>query len=608
MSSPVSSVSSTHLKPIARYFLLIVLAILLLAAGERILHIGDQSMWLDEGISYWNQKQPDMIAWIAVKDVHPPLYFWLLHVWIQLTGTSAVAMRLFSALAAMLSVAAVVPLARLIARDRSRDEFWIIPLLAALLLALSDSEISLAQDVRMYALRTLLALASVFFYLRWTNKPGTLRAALWVGTLVALYHTNYIGCYMGVIEALHALIFLRGRKRVGAIALLVLAGLLFLPWFVVYGWGQRNTDPGIDAALPSTWGTLVELGFKYFSHMWSLMIGLMLFGLVRYEDGRIRWRPLNSTALLALWIGFTVVVTYVINFWLDFLSPRRILLLSPALAILTARGLANFKNPARVFLVAVIVIYGLATVDDYYPKAPWNQVAANLARYADPHDLVLMEIYRDDFTMDYYIDQDLSTDTPRESLRLWREDRASEYPAKLIDEIDQYDTVWLVHWSPDQSAFRFLEQTGHVQTAKMSVDHVGNSLDVYRFDRITDTPVTTFANGMTLRQFQILPDAARVDLWWSADQALGADYTTSVFLLDAAGQLVTQYDVYPFENARPTTSWQPGEVVYDPHPLDLSAIPPGQYTVAVQIYTWYDQVKQPTASGDPWQVIGTLER
>ena len=76
-----------------------------------------------------------------------------------------------------------------------------------------------------------------------------------------------------------------------------------------------------------------------------------------------------------------------------------------------------------------------------------------------------------------------------------------------------------------------------------------------------------------------------------------ADYTTSVFLLDGAGQLVTQYDGYPFENARPTTSWQPGEVVYDPHPLDLSALAPGQYTVAVQVYTWQDQVKQPTSDG-----------
>src|SRR5690348_355479 len=179
--------------------MLIMVAILLLAAIGRILHIGDQSMWLDEGISYWNQKQPDMIAWISVKDVHPPLYFWLLHVWIQLTGTTAVAMRMFSALAAMLSVAAVVPLARLIARSRSREEYWLIPILAALLLAMSDSEISLAQDVRMYSLRTLLALASVFFYIRWYRRPGGWRAAIWVITLVALYHINYIGVFMGAI-------------------------------------------------------------------------------------------------------------------------------------------------------------------------------------------------------------------------------------------------------------------------------------------------------------------------------------------------------------------------------------------------------------------------
>ena len=94
MSSQVIAASNvqpkTHnRKPIPSSILLILLCILLLAAMGRILHIGDQSMWLDEGISYWNQKQPDMIAWIAVKDVHPPLYFWLLHVWIQLTGTTA---------------------------------------------------------------------------------------------------------------------------------------------------------------------------------------------------------------------------------------------------------------------------------------------------------------------------------------------------------------------------------------------------------------------------------------------------------------------------------------------------------------------------------------
>ncbi len=594
-------------------FLLIITLILLLAAAERILHIGDQSMWLDEGIAYWNQKQPDMIAWMALKDVHPPLYFWLLHLWVGLTGTTAVAMRMFSALASLLSVAAVVPLAKLLARDRSRSERWVIPLLAALLLAINDSEISLAQDVRMYALRTLLALASVLFYVRWTRKPGAIRAALWVGALVALYHTHYIGSFMGVIIGLHALFFLRGRVRINAVILLAISVALFLPWFVLYGFGQRTVDTGIDAALPSNWGTLVDLGYKYFSQMWSLMIGLLLLGLVRVrDDGRggwqVEWRPLSSTFLLAVWIGFTVVATFIINFWYDFLSPRRIMLVTPALVILTARGLANFKTATRLFLVAVIVIYGLATVDDYYPKAPWNKVAANLARYADPADLVLMEIYRDDFTMDYYIDTMLATETPRKSLRMWREDRAADYPDQLISEIDRYNTVWLVHWSPDLSAFGFLQQTGHVQTAEMSVDHIGNSLDVYRFDRVPpeSEAVGAFANGMTLRMDDVDSTDARVDLWWSVDQPVGVDYTTSVFLFDGGGQLVAQNDGFPFNGERPTTTWSGGEVVYDPHPLDLSALPSGDYSVNVQVYTWQDQVKQPTLSGDQWLTIGEI--
>jgi hypothetical protein len=340
------------------------------------------------------------------------------------------------------------------------------------------------------------------------------------------------------------------------------------------------------------------------------MVGLLLLGMVKLiDERRVQWRPLNSTVLLALWIGFTAVATFIINLRIPvFLSPRRILLITPAIVLLTARGLTNFKNPARIFLVGAILVYGLATVDDYYPKAPWNKVADNLALYAHPDQLVLMEIYRDDFTVDYYVDQLLSPSTPRASLRLWREDRASEYPDGLISLIDQHEIVWLVHWSPDQSAFRFLEQTGHVQTAKMSVDHWGNSLDLYRFDRMPSEAVEQYANGMTLRMDRIEADDSRVDLWWSVDQALGADFTTSVFLLDESGQLVAQHDNFPFLGARPTTSWQPGEVVYDPHPLDLSALPPGNYSVNVQVYTWQDQVKQPTSSGDPWLTIGALEK
>lgn len=586
-------------------------AILLLAAAVRIVHIGDQSMWLDEGIAYWNQKQPDLIHELATKDVHPPLYFAALSLWVDLTGITPLALRMSSALVSMLNVALVAALARTLRRDSTAPERALIPLLAALLLALFDPEISLAQDARMYALRTLETLLAFYCYVRFTRQPRALWGAGLVAALAALLHTHYVGAFVLPALGLHALIFQRGRVRVGVIALLALSVGLFMPWFLAYGWQQRLNDTGIMAALPNTWATFVEIGHKYFSQMWPVMFGLLLLGLVRLDDAgggpvRVRWRPFGSSALLLLWFTLPVALTVAANFVYDFLSPRRILLVAPAISVLTARGLANFRQPARAFLVGAIVVYSLATVDDYYPKAPWDAVGANLARYAALDDLVLMEIYRDDFTFDYYVDYLLSPDTPRESLRRWREDRADAYPAALIEQMQAAPVIWLVHWSPDDSAFRFLAQTGHEQTALMTVDHWGNDLNLYRFDQLPDGTVAAFANGMTLRRAEIV--GGRVDLWWRAGGPLAHDYTTSVFLLDAAGALVAQHDSFPFEGARPTTAWALGETVYDPHPLDLSGLPPGAYSVNVQVYTYFDGQKQPTRDGDPWVTIGTIVR
>ncbi len=601
-----------------RLFLLVL--ILLLGAAVRIVHLGDQSLWLDEGIAYWNQKQPDLIAELATKDVHPPLYFAALNVWIRLTGITPEAMRLSSALLSLISVALVARLAWMLRRDPKLDEAVAIPVMAALLLALFDPEISLAQDVRMYALRTLEALTAIYFYILWLRGQRPLHAVLMVTALVLLLHTHLIGAFMLPVIGLHALLFLRGRVRVGAWALIIGAFALFMPWFLTYGIHQRLNDTGIFAALPSNWTTIVEIGFKYFSQMWALMIGLFVFGLVRLEylpDGavRVRWRPFAQSFLLFVWAALVPVATFIANFFYDFLSPRRILLISPAIALLTARGLANFKQvPARYFLVGVIVIYSLSVVDDYYPKAPWDDVGDNLARYATVDELVLMEIYRDDFTFDYYVDYDMGMTMPRESLRRWREDRAAEYPDGLIAQLTAAPTVWLVHWSPDDSAFRFLRQSGHVPTAKMTVDHIGNALDLWRFDRFLadEAPLMTYArtapiaDTLHLRRAEIAPE--RVDLWWSAPATPSQDYTTSVFLLDASGALVAQHDAYPFENQRPTTGWGPDEIVYDPHPLMLSGVPAGTYQVGVQVYTWFDNVRSPTVEGADWFIVGTLTR
>ena len=75
----------------------------------------DQALWIDEGATYAVIRQPNaasILTFLAERDAHPPLYFLLLKAWTRIAGDSVVALRLFSALASLLSVAAVVPLAR----------------------------------------------------------------------------------------------------------------------------------------------------------------------------------------------------------------------------------------------------------------------------------------------------------------------------------------------------------------------------------------------------------------------------------------------------------------------------------------------------------------
>ena len=92
-----------------------LLALLLLAVGTRFYGLDLQSLWNDEGTSVaLAQRSLSTIAEQAAQDIHPPLYYFLLHGWIKLAGTSEAAVRSLSALLGVLVVLGTWALARTI--------------------------------------------------------------------------------------------------------------------------------------------------------------------------------------------------------------------------------------------------------------------------------------------------------------------------------------------------------------------------------------------------------------------------------------------------------------------------------------------------------------
>lgn len=586
--------------------------ILLLAAALRTVHLTQQSLWTDEGFTYNVIIREDMFPDIAA-DTHPPLYYVLLRGWVGVAGDSVLSLRFFSVILSLLSIALIVPLARVLTRGRSLVGVRVVPALAAFGLALADSENFLAQESRMYTLTTLLAILSMYAYVRWYRVPAVQWGALWTISTLALVHTYYLGLYIPFIQGLHALLFLRGRVRVAAIGLLVLSGVLFLPWFLGVTLNQIATPPPYEMfnSQPSNWATLLELRDKFLTGQWALVTALVGLGVVTLAYGeriRLRWRPLREPVLALMWALLPVVITFVANAWLPILTPRKLALIAPALALLAAWGLGNLRQPARGLLVGALVVYGMVTVDFYQLNEPWHQVAANATHYALPGDTALMEVGLGGYPLGYYLDHSAAFSrigsTPARNLPRWREDSPNTYDAELSAVLATHDTVWLAHWSPETRIFEFLGNAGLTRTAILTTDHLGNDLNVYRYDRLPDEANTTYTSGMTLLAAEFHREIGRLDLWWRADETPDQDFSVSAFVLNDSGELETQHDSFPVENIRPTTSWRSGEAVFDPHPLDTADLPPGRYVLGVKVYTYYNGVVYPTAEGDEYAVVG----
>lgn len=223
----------------------LVTALLLLAFGLRLLLLADQAVWWDEAWSVWTALQPLAdVTEITARDVHPPLYQWLLFGWVRLAGITELAARLPSVYAGLIGVALIYALARRIGGVRAG-------LLAALLAALSTLHIAWSQEARMYALAATFTALAAYAYLRLDARWSPWWLLLIVGgSGAALSH--YLGGLALVILNLHWLLTVRQRPRnfhwrwllaMIACALLVGAWLLFAIGLIRTDGGPAIFDP-----------------------------------------------------------------------------------------------------------------------------------------------------------------------------------------------------------------------------------------------------------------------------------------------------------------------------------------------------------------------------
>jgi hypothetical protein len=139
----------------------LVIGLTLVGLWLRVYLLGSKGLWLDETFSIWlaNHSLVDMLQWIARIDQHPPLYYLLLHYWIELNGDTPSSVRLLSALFG----AATIPVIYLIGKRLSGV---VVGLAAAVFLALSPFNIRFSQETRMYTCLAFFAAVAIYALVR----------------------------------------------------------------------------------------------------------------------------------------------------------------------------------------------------------------------------------------------------------------------------------------------------------------------------------------------------------------------------------------------------------------------------------------------------------
>ena len=353
-----------------------IAAILLLAFALRLYRLGYQSIWYDEGVSiHLAQKSLAALTAHTAGDIHPPLYYYLLHFWIKAAGSSEFAVAFFSLTFGLL----LVPLVYCIGRHLYNPT---VGSLAALLVAISPYNLWYSQEMRMYTLGASLGLVSLYSLLQLLVRAKG--RVYWVGYILSAalgLYTLYYFAFLLVFLNLFVLgWWLWVRRRGGGVLVLwswVLAQLavflLYLPWLPIAL--HQAMDPPVPPwrAFTPFWQVVVEswsalaLGQSVEPRaIWPVLLTIaILYGLGIVYVGTTRLLP---PAPCLLW-GYTfvpVLAIYLASLWTPLFHVRYVFTYAPAFYILLAAGLTWLRERWRPGLWLVLSLIVVASAYSIY--------------------------------------------------------------------------------------------------------------------------------------------------------------------------------------------------------------------------------------------------
>ncbi|MCX6046929.1 MAG: glycosyltransferase family 39 protein [Chloroflexi bacterium] len=438
-----------------------LLFLLLVSFAWRVQGLANQSLWRDEVDAVYfalRNLRETLAMFVRVAD-NGALYFLMLRGWFNLVGASEFALRYPSVMASTLSVVLLWQVARRLVFVRNTDArhepvgaliletppleanlrpdrpmrfgtLFSAPLLAATFLALNPYQLWYAQEGKMYAVITCLALLATWFWLTGIERGGWQR---WLGYLITVSIAMYTHLLMVLLIPFHLVWFLiawpQSRRQWQGYGL-ALAGLTlpYLP-MVWWQWAMLTTSEHRTGftfvPLRETVRSLIlshSRGFLPSDDLLPLtpLFFLALAGLVLgvYEMGHTTAKPDAELSawrrflLVISWIIVPVLAIYALSLRQAIFTERYVIWIAPAIMLLLALGVQVVIYNAGTFarwLAGLLVVYLLG----FWLYVGWQQkttpmkydlrdAVTYIAQRRQPATLLILQIPHMQYSYRYY--------------------------------------------------------------------------------------------------------------------------------------------------------------------------------------------------------------
>lgn len=620
--------------------LLILAGVVAVAFALRLFHLGAQSLWYDEGYSVYLAGQGlARITAETAADIQPPLYYYLLHFWIQAFGNSEAAVRGLSVAFGLLTVPLLYRLGTcLFTRD--------VGLFAAAAAALSPLHIWYAQETRMYTLLVALTLLSaLLLWLALHERAAAGRRYWWGAAAVALalaLYTHYFAFFVLIFQIFYVLLgqHLRWHRIVWKEGVAALAGVLitYLPWLpymlaryrhdASYWEGRLKLDEAVRkiGISFSTGESVVESTAQWLALGFGLVLLVSLAALV------LLWRPAAeapwqvaphasptmpsartgrpAVTFLFLYLALPLVLLLSATYWTPKFNPRYAMIASPPFLLLISAGFVAFFQLQRVWSRAAAVlmasfVFGTMLYADYniyfdvrFTKPDFRGAARWVEEHQGPNETVILSSGHAFPVFTYYYPRDNWHPLP-EGRTLSTENTLTYDVARDLNRfLKDKEGVWLVLWQHevvDPNGYLTLLLDRYVERRSVEASFYHVQVRHYRVPagmRIPEEPQIEHPLdidlGGRLRLLGLsLAENHTVFAYWKALQPLAEDYKISLRLRDADGHLWSRTDADRrlASPLYPTGRWRPDELVIGRYEMPvLPGTPPGTYDLGAVVY------------------------